>query len=142
MEDIGICYSLFATVEFTDLALAPGPWSFASLCTPFRSHLKSAHGQTAIQLRRFISPPGTDTLDPKTMNYLVDSPSVSGKSRMPVEVLSKIQVLASVPKYANVKGHAIPLTLRMRTKDLCEDDCKRLQVTEVLIDIVQQEKCR
>jgi len=81
------------------------------------------------------------------VNYLANSDAsssalISSKSRMPVEVLNKIQVLASVPEYVDVKGHALPLTLRMRTKDLCEEDCKRLQVTEVVVDVLQQEKTR
>ena len=61
---------------------------------------------------------------------------------MPVEVLNKIQVLVSVPEYVNVKDHTFPVALRMRTKDLCEEDCKRLQVTELVVDILQREKCR
>ena len=123
------------------------PWSFTSLCSPFLSQVKSVHGQKEIQLRRFISAPRVDTSDPKVINYHVDShdltsASVSNKPRVPDEVLNKIQLLVSVPEYANVKGSTLPLTLRLRTKDLCEEDCKRLQVTEVTVDILQQEKCR
>ena len=148
IEDIGIHYSLHAVAKFINLDDDhQTPWSFASLCVPFRSRVKSAHGQMEIRLRRFISAPTADTLDPKIMNYLVNShappsTSVSRKPRMPVEVLNKIQVLASVPEYVDVKGQSLPLTLRLRTKDLCEEDCKRLQVTEVVVDILQQEKCR
>jgi hypothetical protein len=123
------------------------PWSISSLRTPFRSQVKSAHGQTDIQLRRFISAPGVDAIDPKLINYLVDShystsTSVSSKPRVPVEVINKIKLLVSVPEYTNVKDCTLPLTLRLRTKDLCEEDCKRLKVTEVAVNILQREKCR
>ena len=123
------------------------PWSLTSLCTPFLSQVKSVHGQTEIQLRRFISAPRIDTVDPKVINYLVDShdstsASVSSKPSVPAEVLDKIQLLVSVPEYTNVKGSTLPLTLRLRTKDLCEEDCKRLQVTDVAVDVLQREKCR
>ena len=123
-------------------------WSFTSLCTPFLSQVKSAHGQTEIQLRRFISAPRVDTPVPKVINYLVDShdltstTSIANKPRVPAEVLNKMQLLVSVPEYANVKDSTLPLTIRLRTKDLCEEDCKRLQVTEVAVDIQQREKCR
>lgn len=123
-------------------------WSFTSLCTPFLSQVKSAHGQTEIQLRRFISAPRVDTPVPKVINYLVDShdltstTSIPNKPRVPAEVLNKMQLLVSVPEYANVKDSTLPLTIRLRTKDLCEEDCKRLQVTEVAVDIQQREKCR
>ncbi|KAF8809101.1 hypothetical protein BYT27DRAFT_7094999 [Phlegmacium glaucopus] len=148
IEDIGIRYSLYATATFTNLDDdQQSSWSFVSLCAPFRSRLKLAHGQKEIHLRRFISAPRADVLNDKTVTYLVDShtsspASISSKPRMPVEVLNKIQVLASVPEYANVAGNTLPLTLRMRTKDLCEEDCKKLQVTEVVVDILQQEKTR
>lgn len=100
-----------------------------------------------VQLRRFISAPRVNTPIPKVINYLVDSHdlipvSVSSKPRVPVQVLNKIQVLASVPEYIDVEGRSLPLTLRLRTKDLCEQDCKRLQVTEVIIDVLQREKWR
>ena len=100
-----------------------------------------------IQLRRFISAPRVDIVQPKVINYLVDShdstsTSFSSKPSVPVEVLNKIQLLVSVPEYTNVKGSTLPLTLRLRTKNLCEEDCKRLQVTEVAVDILQREKCR
>lgn len=61
---------------------------------------------------------------------------------MPIQVLDKIQVLASVPEYIDIEGRTLPLTLRLRTNGLCEEDCKRLQVTEVIIDVLQREKCR
>lgn len=123
------------------------PWSLTSFCTPFLSQVKTAHGQTEIQLRRFISAPRVDIVDPNVINYFVDShdstsDSVSTKPKVPAEVLNKIQLLVSVPEYTNVKGSTLPLTLRLRTKDLCQEDCKRLQITDVAVDILQREKCR
>jgi hypothetical protein len=94
---------------------------------------------------RFIAAPKVDAVQPNTHNYLVNSTPASearDKPHIPSDVLSKIQVLASVPEYIDIRERALPLTLRLRTKDLCEDECKKLQVTEVVIDITQQEKCR
>ena len=81
------------------------------------------------------------------VNYLVNSHSPSekaegSKKRIPADVLSKIQVLTSVPEDVDVEGTSVPITVRLRTKDLATAECKRLQITEVGINILQQERWR
>lgn len=147
MEDIGIRYALYATAKFTNVEEEQSTSYFASLCAPFRSRVKSAEATKQIKIRRFMSPPQPDVVEPTTLNYLVNStpassPDLSPKERIPSEVLSKIQVLTSVPDYVNVKDNSLPVTLRLRTKDLCEEECQKIQVTEVAIDLIQEEKCR
>ncbi|KAF8954604.1 hypothetical protein BDZ97DRAFT_1676423 [Flammula alnicola] len=150
MEEIGTRYALYATAKFTNIEEEEGSssWSFASLCAPFRSRVRSSEAQRSITISRFISAPTAEITEPATLNYLVNSTSTSSskdgqdKERIPQDVLSKIQVLASVPAYIDVNDSLLPLTLRLRTKDLGEEECKKLQVTEVTIDIIQQEKCR
>ena len=149
IEEIGVCYALHATATFTNLdeEQTTATWSFASLCVPFRSRIKSAHAQTSINICRFISAPKSETTELSVLNYLVNSTPTApynqeaDKDRIPLGVLSKIQVLVSVPEYLDVNSNVLPLTLRLRTKDLDEEECKKLQVTEVEVDVVQQEKC-
>ncbi|KDR73572.1 hypothetical protein GALMADRAFT_72170 [Galerina marginata CBS 339.88] len=148
VEEIGVRYGLYATAKFASVEEEPhASWVIASLCAPFRSRIKSVEARKPITLRRFISAPKPEITPISNLNYLVNStPSSSDqpldKERIPLEVLSKIQVLASVPEYVDVNDNLLPLTLRLRTKDLCEQDCKKLQVTNVAVDIYQQEKCR
>lgn len=93
-----------------------------------------------------MSPPKAEITELTTLNYLVNSTASPmeqvDEGRIPSDVLSKIQVLASVPEYVDIRGDILPLTLRLRTKDLGEEHCKRIQLTEVHVDITQQEKCR
>ncbi|KAF8163527.1 hypothetical protein B0H34DRAFT_795232 [Crassisporium funariophilum] len=148
VEDIGIRYALYATAKFVNLDEEQSPsWSFAALCSPFRARVKSVDAVKDINVRRFISAPRVEVAQPATLNFLVNSNASSSlnekeKRRMPVDILNKIQVLTSVPEYVDVNDTSMPLTLRMRTKDMSEEDCKKLQVTDVSVDIVQDEKCR
>jgi hypothetical protein len=148
MDEIGISYGLYATAKFINLDIehGPSPWSFATFCTPFRSRVRSTYASKAISLRRYVLPPHVDQ-STSSINYLVNShlsaeKPDSSKKRIPTEVLSKIQVLASIPEFVDVKGSSIPITVRLRTKGLESNECKRLQVTEIGINIIQQERCR
>lgn len=150
VEDVGIRYILFAEAKFThvqDDSQSSG-WSLAALCAPFRSRIKSTMTVKPVIVRRFVSP-SEDPLDPSTsstLTYLVNSPVAAypdaDKPRIPEEILSKIQVLASVPDYVDVDGDNFPLVIRMRTKDLESSECRRIQVTSVGANIIQREKCR
>jgi hypothetical protein len=124
------------------------PWSFTTLCSPFRSRVKSVLAQQNVALRRFVNPPiSNDASAPSLITYLVNSPRSSPNVKtdnlhIPPEILSKIQVLASVPEYVNIDDDSLPITLRLRTQDLEESECKRLQVTMFSVDVTQIEKYR
>ncbi|KAF5315979.1 hypothetical protein D9611_004865 [Ephemerocybe angulata] len=147
MDEIGIRYGLYATAKFVNLDLEQNPssWSFATLCAPFRSRVRSVESSKNITVRRYVLPPHVDR-PTSAINYLVNSQSSSEKDspkkRIPSEVLSKIQVLASVPESVDIEDCFIPITVRLRTKDLDGVECKRLQVTDIGINIIQQERCR
>lgn len=78
-------------------------------------------------------------------NYLVSS-TLSGmkrdKQKIPADVLSSIQVLVSVPGYIDVNDKDVSMAIRLRTKDLPEEECVRLQLTDVSLDLVQTEQYR
>ncbi|KAF8211973.1 hypothetical protein K438DRAFT_1805733 [Mycena galopus ATCC 62051] len=94
-------------------------WSFSSLCSPFRPRTpgRSIGTCKSITLRRFVEPP-TDEPKPPTL------------------------VMASVPTQVDVREDRFPFTLRLRTKDLEDAHCKRLQVSNFTLDVVQAETCR
>jgi hypothetical protein len=149
-EDIGIRYSLFAEAEFINLSddKNNNAWSFATLCTPFRSRVKSVDAQKHIVLRRFASRseenPESSTSSVLTylMNPAVNEKPASDKLQFPPEVFSKIQVLATVPDYVDVESDHFPVIVRMRTKDLPAADCRKIQVTSIATNLIQREKCR
>lgn len=145
-EEVGTHYALYATAKFINLDDAQSSsWSFTSLCSPFRSRAKSVHAEKPIEIRRFIAPPSVESSPSPSVTFLVNTASSSpkrssNKPRIPSNILSKIQVLASVPDHVDIAEDTVPLTLRLRTKDLPEAECKRLQVAEFTVDIMQREK--
>lgn len=86
-----------------------------------------------------------ESMDVPMINYLMNS-SLSGmkdaKNRFPPNVLSNIQILVSVPEYVDVKGKEFPLSIRLRTKSLCEEECNKIQLTTTSADITQCEQFR
>ncbi|KAH6918397.1 hypothetical protein BKA70DRAFT_1366646 [Coprinopsis sp. MPI-PUGE-AT-0042] len=123
IEDIGIRYGLYATAEFINLDDEAAPWQ--------------------IKLHRYVLPPHIEPAGPSLVNYLVNPKSSKDEvKRIPQEVLAKIQVLASVPETLNTDESLLPITVRLRTKDLESAECKKLQISEVGIDIIQHERSR
>ncbi|KAF9053087.1 hypothetical protein BJ165DRAFT_1413393 [Panaeolus papilionaceus] len=149
IEDIGIRYGLYASAKFSHIdEQQVSGWGFATLCAPFRSRVKTSAAMKDIKLRRYIHAPSHEEVHVPCVNYLVNSitssagsPQASSK-RIPPEVLSCIQVLTSVQTHVNMKDNTLPVTVRMRTKDLSAEECKKLQVTDISVDIIQQEKIR
>jgi hypothetical protein len=141
IEDIGIRYGLHATATFINLDEA-APWSFATLCTPFRSRVRTTKSDRPIKLHRYVLPPHIEPAAPPQVNYLVNPKTSNEVKRIPQEVLAKIQVLASVPETVDTNESLLPITVRLRTKDLASTECKKLQISEVGIDIIQQERSR
>ncbi|KAJ6502306.1 hypothetical protein C8R45DRAFT_1209892 [Mycena sanguinolenta] len=119
-------------------------WSFSSLCSPFRprTSCRSIEARKAITLRRFVEPPTDEPKPPALVNFLLSPPNKPSETTIPTDVLSKIQVLASVPTHVDVCDDRFPFTLRLRTKDLEDAHCKRLNVTNFTLDVVQAETCR
>ncbi|TFK30102.1 hypothetical protein FA15DRAFT_197829 [Coprinopsis marcescibilis] len=146
IEDIGIRYGLHATAQFANLETGQiTPWSFATLCTPFRCRTRYAVAHKGIKIHRFVLPPHVEQSEQTFHSYLVSShtsSSDSSNARIPAEILDKIQVLASVAESVDIKSSSLPITIRLRTKDLEDAECKRLQISEVGVDIIQKERCR
>jgi hypothetical protein len=141
-------YTLAATARFMSLDAdnTISSWNpLSALCAPFRPRFRSAETCKTIKLRRFINPPKAEAMEVPKINYLVNS-SFSGtkkdKNRIPAEVLSSIQVLVSVPEYVDLKGQEVPLSIRLRTKNLCEEECNKVQLTATSLDITQDEEFR
>jgi hypothetical protein len=145
--DLGACtqYFLHARVKFLVVEdHSTTAWSFTTLCSPFRSRSRTLETHKCITLRRFVEPPTDEPMPPALINYLLTpptQPSTEGLT-IPSDIVSKIQVLASVPTHIDVREDRLPFTLRLRTEDLEDDHCKRLQVTAFTIDVEQRERCR
>ncbi|KDQ60892.1 hypothetical protein JAAARDRAFT_31894 [Jaapia argillacea MUCL 33604] len=147
----GNCYSLHATAKFLVVDDGSQTAWFSSLCSPFRSKTRTIEANPCdIFLSRFAVPPArpsSSTSPFPTATYAIEARSdnvdlPSGSSVIPLEILSKIQILASVPELVDVESSKFPLCLRLRTRDLPESECKKLRVTDFSVDIEQYEKYR
>ncbi|KAF9030819.1 hypothetical protein BDZ89DRAFT_645925 [Hymenopellis radicata] len=146
-DDIGTKYTLDAAAVLvpTDDPMASSSWTLSSLCVPFRSRTKTIYATEEIELRRFIDTQFLDATEVPEAVFLVNSKLATSGSEglhIPQSVLSKIQVVACVPEYIDVKSGSVALTIRLRSKDLEDEHCRRLQLNAFSMDIVQREKCR
>ena len=139
-EDFGIRYSLFIDATFSYIDdNESASWSLATLCAPFLSSVRSTSAEKRIVLERLISSPEHSSNLIRTVSSGVPE---SDGSNIPVDVLSKIQIFASLPHHVNMMNHNFPLTIRMRAKDLQVSQCRRLRLTAVAVNIVQHETYR
>lgn len=148
-EDTGTRYALFATAKFVSLDDGSDKaWSLSTLCSIFRPKTKVVHAEKCpITLRRFVNPPAvpssSQSLFPMA-NYCirVEPESASDAPTIPPEIVSKIQVLASVPEHLATDDTSLPFNIRLRTNGLDEDDCKRLRLSNFSVDVHQIERYR
>ncbi|KAF9077128.1 hypothetical protein BDP27DRAFT_1379556 [Rhodocollybia butyracea] len=152
IDSLGVSYRLFATAKFIDIESrirdpsSPSPsWSFSGLCSVIcPSGQRTATASEEIQLERFFGMPSEDET-PVTVNtyLLTHAPIVaSDEPQIPLNVLSKVRVLGTIPEYFDLDQKVVPLTLRVRTKDLCREECERLQLLGFRVDVLQKDKCR
>ncbi|KAG5338188.1 hypothetical protein C0989_008037 [Termitomyces sp. Mn162] len=146
VEGAGVRYTLFAEVKYTVVCDNNNSFSLSHLCSPFRSRIRNVETLKDILLRRLIAPYEDShtnenmVLQPQ-VTYLIN-PKYPKDTRFPTDILSTLQVLVTVPEHIDIEHHSFPVTIRMRTKGLPADNCKRLQVNSVSVNVVQKERYR
>ena len=147
---IAIRYALHATATFVSPEQAPSTSYFACFTNPvttsfFSSLFPSPRTVRAkrcdIEIARVMAP--TNSPIPFVI-YTIDS-NLGGEDmtgKIPSDVLSKIAITTSVPEYVDMESNSFELRLRMRTCGLEPPHCKRLRVTNFMVDIHQVEKYR
>lgn len=151
-EQAGTRYTLFATAKFVVLDdNSDKTWSLSTICSVFRPRTRTVHAEKcAVTLRRFINPPSIP-FSPTSLfhmsNYAICAKpehcnAARDPSFIPLDILSKIQVIASAPDYISTEDSSLPFVIRLRTAHLEDAECKRLRVTEFCLDVKQTEKYR
>ncbi|KAF5373734.1 hypothetical protein D9758_000757 [Tetrapyrgos nigripes] len=145
----GVSYHLYATAKFVDISdtRKRNSWSFSGIYNSLCSRMRVTDAHKVVRVRRFVRPPTTydpeETLSCMMFYISPTSPdNETGPNRIPVDVLSKVQVLVSVPEAVNVKDNTLTFTLRLRTKDLAQEHCKRLGLGGFQVDVIQKDRCR
>ncbi|TFY82985.1 hypothetical protein EWM64_g1020, partial [Hericium alpestre] len=148
----GTRYALYATVRFADAEGSQSTSWLSTFCAPFLSKTKEAHAPAcAITLNRFAIPPPTPASTTSTypmINYRVAATPEEAQAprdpatSIPLDVLSKIQVLASVPQHIDMGQKDFAFSLRLRAPELAESETAKVRITEFSVEIDQQEKFR
>ena len=68
--------------------------------------------------------------------------SESDHPQIPLDVLGKIRIFASVPENVSADDASLPLTLRFRPDGLSPAECERLRISEFSVDVEQCERYR
>ncbi|KAI0053871.1 hypothetical protein FA95DRAFT_9337 [Auriscalpium vulgare] len=148
----GTRYTLTAAAKFAHANEPSASYSWLStLCSPFQFRSKQIHSLAReIVLNRFAVPPASTPLSSPSSyplcNYSISSIVSTGTKKngspIPTDVLSKLQVIATVPEHVSVTDSSMPFTLRLRAADLSNEDASRLSITHFSIELEQVEKHR
>ncbi|EGN95559.1 hypothetical protein SERLA73DRAFT_154934 [Serpula lacrymans var. lacrymans S7.3] len=150
-EEAGTRYALYATATFLNIDDASSrSFSFSTLCSPFRVRTRIVDApRCPITINRFTEAPAdissSTSLFPMSTFSIDTQPEYTAarpSRSMPVEILDKLEVLASVPSSVSVEESSVPFTLRLRAKDLDDSHRERLRMTEFVVNIEQVESYR
>jgi hypothetical protein len=138
----GTQYTLYAALNYTNLeeTYGPGPSWFSSICTPFSSKTKVIHAEAfRVSLNRFALPPPSASAVYPPIFYSITS---KGGAQHPdanlhpilTDIISRIELLASVPEHINVDGDKFLFTLCIRAPSLSQSEAANLRVTGVSLE--------
>ncbi|KAF9653063.1 hypothetical protein BDM02DRAFT_3088067 [Thelephora ganbajun] len=147
---ITIRYALHATATFVSPEQVPSTSCFTCFASPvtslfFPSLFPSPRTVRAkwcdVEIARVMAPNGSPI---PFVAYTIDSDlsDEDTPGKIPSDILSKIAITASVPEYVDMESNSFELRLRMRTCGLEPLHCKRLRLTEFIVDVQQLEKYR
>ncbi|THH17128.1 hypothetical protein EW146_g3642 [Bondarzewia mesenterica] len=147
----GTRYALYATAKFQHVEEPSQSSSWLStLCSPFLSRTKLARApRCEIAVNRYTIPPAMPSSELSIypfLSYSVAAIPLESTERdinsIPIDVLSKIQVLASTPEHIGMEQGSFPFTLRLRAPGLSEEDTGKLQIIRFSVELEQLEKYR
>ena len=143
-NSFGTRYALYATAQFTVLD-SSSHHSIFSMCIP---HLlprnRTERASVPIIVRRLILPRALG-VPPVMRSFLLDaaeSAESAPKHDIPLDVISKVQILASVPLFQDVSQSSLDFVLRFRTPGLSAEQAERLHVTDIWFQFQQKEHIR
>ena len=144
----GTQYNLYATVKFASAedAHAGGPSWLSALCNPFASRSKVVHAAARrILLNRFALPHRVESF--RHASYSVKAsgqpaPSEACPHPIPADIVSKIELVASVPQCVSVDGDKLQLSLNIRTSSLSESQAAKLRVSHLSLELQQTDRYR
>jgi len=144
----GTQYTLYATLNYANLEETYGSSWFSSICAPFSSKTKVVHAESfKVSLNRFaLPPPSTSALYPPLF-YTVTlkdgmSHSAVNLRPIPADIVSKMELVASVPEHINVDENKFLFNLCVRAPSLPPSEAAKLCVSQVSLEPQQIERYR
>jgi hypothetical protein len=144
----GSQYILYATLNYTGLEEPYGPSWFSSVCTPFSSKTKVVHAEAfKVSVNRFALPPPSESESYPPNFYTIafeDGASHTDANPHPIlsNIVSKTELLASVPEHISVDGDKFLFTLSIRAPSLSESEASKLRIAHVSLQPQQIEQYR
>ncbi|KAI8982858.1 hypothetical protein BD414DRAFT_87015 [Trametes punicea] len=150
-EEHEVSYRLYAKATYRDMR--PGSSkSLRSMCYGYSS-LPSTQTTTSpgsiVKINRYTLPPAPDTLtDSAFPQYPFPSVEFAGSvkgtssSQIPVDVLSKLRVLAYLPEHVSMDSESFPLHLRLRPEGFTAEERRRLRLPRFAVTATQTEVWR
>ncbi|KAI0256875.1 hypothetical protein BJV78DRAFT_1278496 [Lactifluus subvellereus] len=143
----GTQYNLYATVKFAnveDAHYAGGPSWLSTLCNPFTTKNKIVNAAACrMYLNRFALPPRGESFRPSSYSIKASGqplPSEAHPHPIPADIVSKIELLASVPQCVSMDGDKFPFSLNMRTSSLSESQAAKLRVSHMSLELQQTDQ--
>ena len=142
----GTQYTLYATLNYTNSEETYNPSWFSSICAPFSSKTKVVHAEAfKVQVNRFaLPPPSASTLFPQTFYSvaLANGAPHADANLHPIltDIVSKVELLASVPEHISVDGDKFLFTLSIRAPTLPESEASKICVTHMSLEPQQIEQ--
>lgn len=132
----GTQYNLFASARFTN-ADAFGPSWVSALCPPFFPRNNVLHAERRrIMLNRFALPSRSSTFYSITPTSAVPRPE-DNPHPVPADIISKVEMLASVPASVSLDQEKFPFSLSIRTSALSESEAAKLRVAHFSLELQQ-----
>jgi len=140
----GTQYNLYATAKYTNMeetSLTSSSW-VSALCTPFSSKTKVVHAeQCGITLNRFAFPlPSSASQIPAFFSVTSNTEALGPEDNphpIPKDIVSKIELLASVPEHISLDDEKFPFAISIRASSLSESEAAKIRVEHMSLELQQ-----
>ena len=135
----GTQYNLYASARFSNVD-SLGPSWVSALCPPFfpRNNVLQAESRR-IMLKRFAFPANKPAYYSVSLTAGGLSPE-DNPHPVPADIISKLELLASVPDGISLDQEKFPFSLSIRTSSLSESEAAKLHVTQFSLELQQNDQ--
>jgi len=136
----GTQYNLYATARFSNVDSLLGPSWFSALCPPFFPRNNVLHAERRrIMLNRFAPPAHRPAYYSVSLTAGGLRPE-DNPHPVPADIISKVELLGSVPEGISLDQEKFPFSLSVRTSALSESEAAKLHVTQFSLEVQQVDR--